>query len=107
MAGRAMVATPNPMPNAVTQAAAPTADRPIAGNAASATAWSTNTAAVTPAVDHRRRRAVLTTRPVTERTPRRPATVAAKPGGWPRRIRTLTTWTEMTATAAVWAVKAA
>jgi hypothetical protein len=65
-----------------------------------------NTAATADARDSRRRAPDSSSRPVTDRTPSSPATVAAKVAGCPWWTRKPTRWTVIAAMAAPWATNA-
>src|SRR5690349_24919657 len=106
MAGRAIVATPKPSPNAVMHTAAAASDPATRGKAAAPTAWTVNTAAVTTVIPCRRARPVVTKRPVTDSTPSSPATVAATVAGYPAWRRYATSNTPTADTAAAWATNA-
>src|SRR5690349_14080489 len=100
MAGRAIVATPKPSPNAVTQIAAPARVLPTCGSTAAPAAWTAKTAAVTVLIPYRRARPLVRTRPVTDSTPSRPETVAATVAVWPAIRRYVTSRTATAVTAA-------
>ncbi|GAB3219165.1 hypothetical protein GCM10027447_01370 [Glycomyces halotolerans] len=85
--GLARLAMPNPSPMPTTQAIAPASALPVAGRANAAVACSAKTTAETVVRETRRAIAAAASLPLTDRTPIRPVTAAAKPAGWPRSMR--------------------